>query len=160
MKRRTAPVAFDAAPVAKRPQPEPAMRNRIVAAVLALVLGSLGAHKFYLGRHLAGVLYLLFSWTFIPAILGVFEGIGYLIMDQNEFDRSYNGRALPGGQVGWAAPTHTWQRPDQGHGNAGAQPLGAAQLGEELRHLNELHIAGLLTDEEFAQQKARLLSRS
>lgn len=41
--------------------------------MLALFLGGVGAHHFYLGNNGMGVLYLLFCWTFIPAILGFFE---------------------------------------------------------------------------------------
>lgn len=36
-------------------------KNKTTAGLLALFLGGLGVHKFYLGQTLAGVLYLLFS---------------------------------------------------------------------------------------------------
>jgi TM2 domain-containing membrane protein YozV len=49
------------------------MRNRTIAALLAFFLGYLGIHKFYLGENLAGILYLLFFWTFIPGIIAFFE---------------------------------------------------------------------------------------
>ena len=35
-------------------------RNRVVAAVFALILGGIGIHKFYLGEVGQGILYLLF----------------------------------------------------------------------------------------------------
>ncbi len=41
--------------------------------LLALFLGGLGAHKFYMGHIGLGVLYLLFFWTFIPAIVALVE---------------------------------------------------------------------------------------
>ena len=44
-------------------------KNPTTAVLLALFLGGLGAHKFYMGQVGVGVLYLLFVWTFIPAIL-------------------------------------------------------------------------------------------
>lgn len=44
-------------------------KNRITAALLALFLGGFGVHKFYLGQSGVGIIYLLFCWTFIPALL-------------------------------------------------------------------------------------------
>ena len=43
--------------------------------VLAIFLGGLGAHRFYLGQFALGFVYLIFCWTFIPAILGVIDAI-------------------------------------------------------------------------------------
>ncbi|HZK44207.1 MAG TPA: NINE protein [Syntrophomonadaceae bacterium] len=65
-------------------------KNKIVAAILAIILGSLGAHKFYLGKIGTGILYILFCWTFIPALVGVIEGIIYLTMSDAEFSSKYN----------------------------------------------------------------------
>lgn len=48
-------------------------RNPSTALVLALLLGGLGAHRFYLGEMGWGVAYVLFSWTFIPAIVALIE---------------------------------------------------------------------------------------
>jgi TM2 domain-containing membrane protein YozV/ribosomal protein L37E len=62
---------------------------RIVAALLALILGGLGAHKFYLGEIGLAIVYLLFSWTFIPAIVGLIEGLVYLCMSDERFARKY-----------------------------------------------------------------------
>lgn len=45
------------------------------AVLLALFLGGLGVHKFYMGQTGLGILYLLFCWTYIPAILGVIEAL-------------------------------------------------------------------------------------
>ncbi len=62
--------------------------NRVVAALLALFLGGLGIHKFYCKKPGLGILYLLFVWTFIPAILGLIEGIIYLVQDDAKFARA------------------------------------------------------------------------
>jgi len=64
-------------------------RNRITAAIFALLLGGLGIHKFYLGRVGQGILYLLFCWIFIPTIIGFIEGIIYLTMTDQEFEAKY-----------------------------------------------------------------------
>lgn len=49
-------------------------RKSTTSAVLwCLFLGGLGAHQFYLGNTLLGVVYLLFCWTFIPVIIAFFE---------------------------------------------------------------------------------------
>lgn len=66
------------------------MRNKIVAALLAIMFGTFGIHKFYLGETGMGILYLLFSWTFIPTIASVIDCIIYLTMPDEKFDRIYN----------------------------------------------------------------------
>ena len=64
-------------------------RSRGIAIVLALFLGDFGIHKFYLGQTKMGVLYLLFCWTIIPAVVGIIEGIGYIFTSDEEFQRKY-----------------------------------------------------------------------
>lgn len=49
--------------------------KKVVAGVLALLLGGLGVHKFYLGRTKQGIIFLLLSWTMIPGLIGFIEGI-------------------------------------------------------------------------------------
>ncbi len=66
------------------------MKSRTTAALLAIFLGGLGAHKFYLGKTLLGIVYLVFVWTCIPAIIGGIEGILFLLSSDTEFNRKYN----------------------------------------------------------------------
>lgn len=66
------------------------MKSKIVAGLLALFLGGLGIHKFYLGRGGAGILYLLFFWTFIPAVIAFFDAIFLFLMDDEVFNAKYN----------------------------------------------------------------------
>lgn len=54
-------------------QYEAVRRDEIVGILLALFLGSFGAHHFYLRRTGLGVLYLCFFWTGIPGLLGFIE---------------------------------------------------------------------------------------
>ena len=41
--------------------------------MLTLVLGGIGAHRFYLGQVGLGLLYLFFCWSFIPALVAFVE---------------------------------------------------------------------------------------
>jgi TM2 domain-containing membrane protein YozV len=43
------------------------------AMILAFFLGSVGAHRFYLGQTALGILYLVFCWTLIPDLIGSAE---------------------------------------------------------------------------------------
>lgn len=60
-------------------------RKRVTAGLLAIFLGGLGGHKFYLGKPIQGALMLLFAWTLIPNIVGIVQGIGYLRGSDEEF---------------------------------------------------------------------------
>lgn len=63
-------------------------KDRTTAGILALLLGGLGAHHFYLGNTLRGILYVLFVWTFIPMIAAFIEGILYLTKSDEEFHKN------------------------------------------------------------------------
>jgi TM2 domain-containing membrane protein YozV len=52
---------------------EHARRDEVIGVLLAIFLGTFGIHHFYLGRNGVGTLYLLFSWTGIPSVLGWIE---------------------------------------------------------------------------------------
>ena len=54
-------------------QYEAVRRDEVVGILLALFLGTFGAHHFYLRRTGLGILYLVFFWSGIPAILGFIE---------------------------------------------------------------------------------------
>jgi len=65
-------------------------KSKGVAALLAIFLGGIGIHKFYLDRAGWGIVYVLLSWTFIPMVIGFIEGLIYAFMSQEEFDQKYN----------------------------------------------------------------------
>ena len=48
-------------------------RDEVVGVLLAIFLGSFGAHHFYLRRTGLGILYVCLFWTGIPALLGLVE---------------------------------------------------------------------------------------
>jgi TM2 domain-containing membrane protein YozV len=77
-------------------------KNKLAAGLLAIFLGSLGIHKFYLGLTGPGLAYLLINtigfavtWLllYIPniilAIMALIEGIIYLTKSDEEFEQLY-----------------------------------------------------------------------
>jgi TM2 domain-containing membrane protein YozV len=69
----------------------PATRSKTTAGLFALLLGGIGAHKFYLGRVAAGVLYILFCWTLIPAFIAFIEALLLFGMSDAEFSKKFPG---------------------------------------------------------------------
>ena len=69
--------------------------KKMVAGILAILLGSLGVHKFILGYTTEGVIMLLVSvlscgmLAVIPSVIGIVEGIMYLTKSDEEFVRTY-----------------------------------------------------------------------
>lgn len=73
-------------------------RSRIAAALLAIFAGSIGVHKFYFGKTSAGIVMLIVSMigvifagipTAVMAAIGIIEGLVYLLMSDDAFDRAY-----------------------------------------------------------------------
>ena len=66
-------------------------KEKLVAGLLGILLGSLGIHKFYLGYTKEGVIMLLVSLltcgigAFVMEIIGLIEGIMYLVKSDEEF---------------------------------------------------------------------------
>lgn len=67
-----------------------AKKNKTTAGLLGIFLGGLGVHKFYLGKIGWGIAYLVFCWTYIPAIVGFIEGIIYLASSEESFQSKYS----------------------------------------------------------------------
>lgn len=69
-------------------------KNKVAAGLLGIFLGGIGVHKFYLDQVGMGILYLIFCWTFIPALVGFIEGIIYLTMSDEAFIAKYDSKVL------------------------------------------------------------------
>ena len=68
------------------------VKNKVAAGLLAIFLGGIGIHKFYMGKIGMGILYICFCWTYIPAIVGLVEGIIYLCSNDENFQLKHHVR--------------------------------------------------------------------
>ncbi|MGL5058349.1 MAG: NINE protein [Microcoleus sp.] len=111
------------------------VKDKTVAVILAFFIGSFGGHKFYLGNNLAGVLYLLFSWTFIPSIIAFFDFIGLLFMSEQAFNAQFNPGMLSGSR----------------------SLRSATDVTAALEQLQKLYNKGIITAEEYEEKRQKLL---
>jgi TM2 domain-containing membrane protein YozV len=107
----------------------------IVLAFASVVLPVSGLHKFYLGQHRWGLVYLLLSWTPIPHVAAAIEAVWYLTQPDG---------FLPMNSV---------------VGNVAAPNLLVPQLTDGIRQLEQLRVDGLITEYEFEQKRRQFLDR-
>ena len=69
----------------------PSGKSRGVAGLLAILLGGLGVHYFYLGKTGAGVLFLILGLLScgLISVLTLIQGILMLLMTQEDFEKKY-----------------------------------------------------------------------
>jgi TM2 domain-containing membrane protein YozV len=79
-----------------QPAPKPqGAEKKIAAGICGILLGALGVHKFILGYTKEGLIMLLVSVLTlglaspIMAIIGLIEGIMYLVKTDDEFVKTY-----------------------------------------------------------------------
>jgi TM2 domain-containing membrane protein YozV len=74
-------------------EPDGGDRNKLIAALLAFLIGPIGIHRFYLGRIGSGIAMLLLSCTLIGLLVTVpwalIDMIRYLVMSDREFADRY-----------------------------------------------------------------------
>ncbi|WP_373551445.1 NINE protein [Haliscomenobacter sp.] len=83
------------------------MKNKIVAAFLALFAGMFGVHRFYLQRWWQGVMYMALAFItimitadgegpafLIPMVLGLVDALLFFVMPTEDFDEKYNKNRL------------------------------------------------------------------
>ena len=143
-------------------------KSKVVAALLAFFLGTTGAHRYYLGYKKQGIIQtcgllsvIIGSILYAPAMLGnnilllfitimfFFYGIGAGIWAFIDFICILTGKLTPqDGSYRLMQVQVIQQAPSEGN-----------NLTETLEKLAKLHEQGVLTDEEFQQKKAELLSK-
>jgi TM2 domain-containing membrane protein YozV len=63
--------------------------SKVALLLFTFFLGGFGAHKFYLGKYIQGIFYILFSWTFIPSFIAFIEFIIYLFTSEDRLQDRY-----------------------------------------------------------------------
>ena len=63
--------------------------KKLVAGILAILIGWTGVHKFYLGYVKEGIIQLVLSFLCIGGIIALIEGIIYLTKSDDEFVATY-----------------------------------------------------------------------
>lgn len=122
-----------------------AQRNRRTAVILAW-LGVIvpGLHKFYLGQHRWGVVYLLLGFAHpISRVACAVEGVILLTESPDDFAQrwSTSGSTAKGTAVGGTT----------------LDPAQVSALGAALRELDTLRQEGLISELEFEQKRRQLL---
>jgi TM2 domain-containing membrane protein YozV len=66
-------------------------KSKVVAGILGILLGGLGAHRFYLGDMTGGIIRLVVSVVTCGAgsIIGLIEGIIYITKSDEDFNKIY-----------------------------------------------------------------------
>lgn len=73
----------------------PSGKSRGVAALLAILLGALGIHYFYIGKSTAGIVFLLAGiiscgiLAAVTSIIAIVQGVLFLTVSQEEFERRW-----------------------------------------------------------------------
>lgn len=69
--------------------------KKMVAGIVAILLGAFGIHKFLLGYTTEGIIMLVITivscgiLAIVPSVIGIVEGIMYLTKSDEEFVRTY-----------------------------------------------------------------------
>ena len=93
----TAPAAVPMPPQYSQTAQPPQSKSKVAAGLLAIFLGGLGIHKFYLGYTTQGIILLLvtffglliFVGPIVTGVISLIEGIIYLTKSDEEFYRLY-----------------------------------------------------------------------
>ena len=95
------------------------------ATLLALTLGGVGAHRFYLGEWKLGAAMLLLSWTFLPVLVGWVDFVRYAFMSDRDFAARYGRQAPP-----MLSPPRPIRRLEAGRPRLGAPVEEAEEVAE------------------------------
>jgi TM2 domain-containing membrane protein YozV len=80
---------------------QPGENKKLIAGILAIILGALGIHKFILGYQKEGIIMLVVSvvtcgiGAAVMGLIGLIEGIIYLTKTDDEFYQTYQVNQKP-----------------------------------------------------------------
>ncbi len=143
------------------------MKSKMTAGLLAFFVGGLGVHKFYLGENGIGVVYLLFCWTGIPAIIAFIEAIILLTMSDEDFNAKYNGvdntqKVVPSVYTPVETSNAVNQQPTAVNAQSAQSKVAQSpqvDVAQTLMTYKNLLDTGVITQEEFDTIKHKLLKR-
>jgi TM2 domain-containing membrane protein YozV len=120
------------------------MRNRTAALLFCFFGGAIGLHKFYLGKNVEGIIYLIFCWSGIPYLISFFEFLGLCFMSDREFDARFN----------YYAPNTL----DRGSSYPVVPPSRSTkEATSTLYELKKLYEDGIITAEEYEAKRRKML---
>ena len=118
-------------------------------------MGIFGVHHFYLGNKGRGIIYLMFFWTAIPALIAGVEGIFWLLMDEEEFDYKYNLGVEPRPIARSASSNRKipYSKPSPSQTEEYGECISIA---DEIEKLHDLMVRGIISEGEFIERKEHL----
>ncbi len=120
------------------------MKSTTTAYILWFFLGILGAHKFYLDKPVIGLLYLLtFGFFGIGWFIDLFTLGGQVSTYNALYGRQYGSANNNINNIHVNVPNHNAVNP--------------SSVSEQLHKLYELKEKGILSEEEYISQKAKVL---
>ena len=63
--------------------------SKAVLLLITFFTGGIGGHKFYVGKTMQGILYLVFFWTSIPGFIALVEFVIYAFTKENDLQDKY-----------------------------------------------------------------------
>ena len=69
---------------------QPGLVSKTALLLITFFLGGFGGHKFYLGKWVQGIFYLLFCWSGIPGLIALIEFIVYACTSSQRLNEKYS----------------------------------------------------------------------
>lgn len=142
------------------------MKSKGLAAVLTFLFGCFGVHCFYLGKTGKGVLYLIVGliglFTWFPLILtGIASFIDFIVIlckSEEDFNREYNAQYMQQRQNFSSGQYQTSYNQPPTQQITPMAPQSENTKTDQLLSLKKLLDSGVLTQDEFDEQKRKILN--